>query len=160
MEFNKKRLARSELIGLDIEVTESENRFNRGLKGKIIDETKNMFMIKTKETRKKIIKDQCVFEFKLNGKNIQINGKSLSTRPEERLVGTRHRGDELPSELSKDLETYLDGIFNLIRNYRNEAGHPSGKEIPHGIAYSNLQLFRFFSKNVHGLIKYLSSNKI
>ncbi len=84
MEFNKKRLARSELIGLDIEVTESENSFNRGLKGKIIDETKNMFEIETKGTRKKIIKDQCVFEFKLNGKNIQINGKSLTTRPEER----------------------------------------------------------------------------
>lgn len=85
MELNKKRLARSELIGLDVEVIESENRFNKGLKGKIIDETKNMFIIKTKETRKKIIKDQCVFEFKLKGKNIQINGKSLSIRPEERI---------------------------------------------------------------------------
>ncbi len=83
MEFNKKKLARSELIGLDVKIIESENRFNRGIKGKIIDETKNMFIIKTKETRKKIIKDQCVFEFK--GKNIQINGKSLSTRPEERI---------------------------------------------------------------------------
>ena len=83
MEFNKKRLARSELIGLDIEVIKSENRFNKGIKGRIIDETKNMFIIETKGTRKKIIKDQCVFEFK--GKNIQINGKSLSARPEERI---------------------------------------------------------------------------
>jgi len=83
MELNKKRLARSELIGLDVKVIESENHFNKGIKGKIIDETKNMFIIKTKETRKKIIKDQCVFEFK--EKNIQINGKSLSTRPEERI---------------------------------------------------------------------------
>ena len=83
MEFNKKRLAKSELIGLDVKIIESENRFNKGIKGKIIDETKNMFIIKTKVTRKKIIKDQCVFEFK--EKNIQINGKSLSTRPEERI---------------------------------------------------------------------------
>ncbi|RLF36543.1 MAG: ribonuclease P protein subunit [Thermoplasmata archaeon] len=83
MEFNKKKLARSELIGLNVKIIESENSFNKGIKGKIIDETKNMFIIKTKETRKKIIKDQCVFEFK--GKNIQINGKSLSTRPEERI---------------------------------------------------------------------------
>lgn len=83
MKLNKKRLARSELIGLDVKVIESENHFNKGIKGKIIDETKNMFIIKTKETRKKIIKDQCVFEFK--EKNIQINGKSLSTRPEERI---------------------------------------------------------------------------
>ena len=85
MEFNKKRLARSELIGLDVKIIESENSFNKGIKGKIIDETKNMFMIKTKETRKKIIKDQCVFEFDIKGKKMQINGKSLSTRPEERI---------------------------------------------------------------------------
>ena len=85
MNFNKKRLARSELIGLDVKVIESENRFNRGLKGKIIDETKNMFIIKTKETRKKIIKDQCVFEFDIKGKKMQINGKSLTIRPEERI---------------------------------------------------------------------------
>ncbi len=83
MEFNKKRLARSELIGLDVKIVESENSFNKGIKGKIIDETKNMFEIKTKETRKKIIKNQCVFEFK--EQNMQINGKSLSTRPEERI---------------------------------------------------------------------------
>ena len=83
MEFNKKRLAKSELIGLDVKVIESENHFNKGIKGKIIDETKNMFIIKTKETTKKIIKNQCVFEFK--EQNMQINGKSLSTRPEERI---------------------------------------------------------------------------
>lgn len=67
---------------------------------------------------------------------------------------------QLPNEWSKDLETYLGSIFNLIRNYRNEAGHPSGNEIPREIAYANLQLFRHFSKNVHGLILYFSNNKI
>ncbi len=85
MNFNKKRLARSELIGLDVEVIESENRFNKGVKGKVIDETKNMFIVETEKGRKSIIKDQCVFEFKLKGKNIKINGKSLTTRPEERI---------------------------------------------------------------------------
>jgi len=83
MEFNKKMLAKSELIGLDVKIIESENSFNKGVKGKIIDETKNMFIIKTKKKKKKIIKNQCVFEFK--GKNIQINGKLLSSRPEERI---------------------------------------------------------------------------
>lgn len=85
MKFNKKRLARSELIGLDVKIIESENRFNRGIKGKIIDETKNMFIVKTEKRKKKIIKNQCVFEFKLKEKNIQINGKSLVIRPEERI---------------------------------------------------------------------------
>ena len=85
MEFNKKKLARSELIGLNVKIIESENSFNKGIKGKIIDETKNMFMVKTEKGRKSIIKNQCVFEFKFKEKDIQINGKSLSTRPEERI---------------------------------------------------------------------------
>ena len=85
MNFNKKKLARSELIGLDVKVIESENRFNRGLKGKIIDETKNMFIVKTEKGRKSIIKNQCVFEFDIKGKKMQINGKSLTIRPEERI---------------------------------------------------------------------------
>ena len=67
---------------------------------------------------------------------------------------------QLPGELSRDLETYLDGIFNLVRNYRNEAGHPTGTDIPHEIAYSNLQLFRHFSKRVHGLIEYLGNHSV
>jgi len=85
MKFNKKKLAKSELIGLDVKIIESENRFNRGIKGKIIDETKNMFIVETEKRKKKIIKNQCVFEFKLKEKNIQINGKSLTIRPEERI---------------------------------------------------------------------------
>jgi len=85
MKFNKKGLVRSELIGLNIKIIESENKFNKDVKGKIIDETKNMFEIKTKATRKKIIKDQCIFEFTLKGEKIQINGKSLTKRPEERI---------------------------------------------------------------------------
>jgi len=85
MEFNKKRLAISELIGLDVKIIESENRLNMGIKGKIIDETKNMFIVKTEKRNKKIIKNQCVFEFKLKEKNIQLNGKSLIIRPEERI---------------------------------------------------------------------------
>jgi len=85
MKFNKERLARSELIGLNVKIIESENHFNRGIKGKIIDETKNMFIVKTEKRNKKIIKNQCVFEFKLKEKNIQLNGKSLIIRPEERI---------------------------------------------------------------------------
>lgn len=67
---------------------------------------------------------------------------------------------QLPTELSRDLETYMDGIFNIVRSYRNEAGHPTGRYIPREIAYSNLQLFRHFSKRVHSLIEYLSSHQV
>lgn len=39
---------RQELIGAEIKVIGSENRFNIGICGKVIDETKNMLIIRTK----------------------------------------------------------------------------------------------------------------
>ena len=33
---------------------------------------------------------------------------------------------KLPSELIDDLNLQFDGVFNLIRFYRNDAGHPTG----------------------------------
>lgn len=66
----------------------------------------------------------------------------------------------LPSDLSKDLESQFDGIFNLIRITRNDAGHPSGRIIKRGVAYTNLQLFQMYCKRVYGLIDYFNNNSI
>ena len=41
-----KNLAKGELIGLNIEISKSKNKANIGIKGSIIDETKNMLIIK------------------------------------------------------------------------------------------------------------------
>ena len=49
---------KKELIGLSIEVISSKNRTLVGLKGKVIDETKNMFTIETQKGIKKIMKSQ------------------------------------------------------------------------------------------------------
>jgi len=76
-----KNLARHELIGLAIEIVEAKNASLNGLKGKIIDETKNMFVIKTKNATKNIIKNQV--KMKING--IIINGEELVGRSEERI---------------------------------------------------------------------------
>ncbi|MDD5087103.1 MAG: ribonuclease P protein subunit [Candidatus Nanoarchaeia archaeon] len=85
MEINKKKLAKSELIGLNIKVIRSDNPFNEGVNGKIIDETKNMIVIETEKQQKKLIKDQCVFEFMLNNEKITIQGKSINKKPEDRI---------------------------------------------------------------------------
>jgi len=63
--------------------------------------------------------------------------------------------DRLPHELDRDLDTYLKGVFDLIRSYRNEAGHPTGVEITSDIAHANLRLFRGFSQKTHQLIAHL-----
>ncbi len=76
-----KNLARHELIGLAIEIVEAKNASLNGLHGRIIDETRNMFVIKTKNATKNIIKNQV--KMKING--IIINGEELVGRSEERI---------------------------------------------------------------------------
>ena len=53
-----KNLEKGELIGLNIEVIKSKNKANIGIKGKVIDETKNMVIVKSEKGIKKLIKKQ------------------------------------------------------------------------------------------------------
>jgi len=71
-----------ELIGSQIEVVDSKNKSLIGLKGKIIDETKNMLIL---DNQKKLIKSQSTFKIKFKNKTIKIVGKLLVARPEDRL---------------------------------------------------------------------------
>lgn len=75
---------REEFIGLEIEITDSENKTNVGIKGKVVDETKNTFTIKGKKTWK-VIKAQNTFVFKIKNNKITINGKLINEIPEERI---------------------------------------------------------------------------
>lgn len=81
--MNKKRFVKSELIGLTIEIINSKNKSLTGLKGKIIDETKNMLIIEKNNIIKRIIKNQLTLYFPKQ--KIEINGKFLIGRPEDRL---------------------------------------------------------------------------
>lgn len=56
-----KNLEKGELIGLNIEVIKSNNKANIGIKGKVIDETKNMVIVKNEKGIKKLIKKQNFF---------------------------------------------------------------------------------------------------
>ncbi|MEK6934486.1 MAG: ribonuclease P protein subunit [Nanoarchaeota archaeon] len=75
------KITRHELIGLKVEITNSANSSLKGIKGKIIDETKNTITIETKNNHKKIIKSQV--KMKINNK--EIDGTDLVGRPEERI---------------------------------------------------------------------------
>jgi hypothetical protein len=61
---------------------------------------------------------------------------------------------DLPKELREDLDTNLDMIVSLIRNYRNESGHPNGKVISREQCYVNLQLFIPCCKKIYELMEY------
>ena len=80
--MNQRKLVKYEFIGNEISVVDSRNKSLIGLKGKIADETKNMF---TLDNGKKIIKSECIFKMKIKGKTVEINGKVIVARPEDRI---------------------------------------------------------------------------
>lgn len=75
---------KKELIGLPIEILEAKNKPLVGIKGIIIDETKNTITIKN-HSIKKIIKNQVILKIKFDKKIIKIDGKLLLNKPEERI---------------------------------------------------------------------------
>jgi len=76
-----------ELIGLYLEVVDSSNCFLVGIKGNIIDEKKKIISIETETDGIKIIpKDVSIFHLSLpNGELVEIDGKILVNRPEDRI---------------------------------------------------------------------------
>ena len=73
------KLPEIELIGSVIEVIKSRNPALIGIKGKVIDETKNILMLETQKGIKKLIKSQITLKL---GANI-IKGDHIIRRPEE-----------------------------------------------------------------------------
>ncbi len=58
---------------------------------------------------------------------------------------------ELKPEIREDLDTNFSGIIAIIRNFRNESGHPSGKIISREQCYILLQLFIPYCKKIYQL---------
>ena len=60
----------------------------------------------------------------------------------------------LPPEIKEDLDTHFAGILSIIRNFRNQAGHPTGKIIGREQAYVLLQLFVPYCRKMYQLMEY------
>jgi ribonuclease P protein subunit POP4 len=86
-----------ELIGLDIEVVDSMNSSLNGIRGRIVDETRNMLNVETDDREKMIPKSGSSFIFTIlsshqtnDGKrylptNIRVDGRLLLSQPENRI---------------------------------------------------------------------------
>jgi ribonuclease P protein subunit POP4 len=80
------KLRSGELIGLEVKIVESRNRFNTGKKGKVVDETRNMLVLKDdKGEVSSYIKEENTFEFSQKGEKVRIKGLLLVKRPEDRI---------------------------------------------------------------------------
>ena len=62
----------------------------------------------------------------------------------------------LSPECKEDLDTNFAGILSIIRNFRNQSGHPSGKIIDREQAYILLQLFPPYCKKMYQLRDFFS----
>lgn len=74
---------RKELIGKEIKVIEAENEANTGIEGRIIDETRNMLVIETKNGVKKLVKKNITIMLK--DERLAVKGSLLVARPEDRI---------------------------------------------------------------------------
>ena len=63
-------------------------------------------------------------------------------------------------DINEDFETTVNGVFTMIRNYRNDAGHPTGRIASREIVYANIQVFPTYLKKVYSAIEWLSNNNI
>jgi ribonuclease P protein subunit POP4 len=79
-------IVQQELVGLDAKIVRSSNPDCVGLEGKVIDESRNTFLILHKNKKRIIIKDTSVFDFTLPGGTIvELDGEAIIGRPEVRV---------------------------------------------------------------------------
>jgi len=76
--ITQKNVLNHEIIGLKVKVS------NSPIKGEVVDETKNTFMISTSKGEKTVPKKGNKFEIELDKKCV-IDGEMITQRPYERL---------------------------------------------------------------------------
>lgn len=59
------------------------------------------------------------------------------------------RKPDLPEDLSDGMALTLDSVLDLLRIYRNEAGHPRGKQIDRAQARINLEMFARYLQRMY-----------
>ena len=72
-------------IGKTITIRNKTNCNTPEITGQIVDETKNLFTIKTKNGLKKVIKNNSLIETTHENKIMKISGEKLQGKTEERM---------------------------------------------------------------------------
>ena len=73
-------------IGLSAKVVKSSNPNYVGIEGNVVNETRNNLVITHESKNKTIVKKIAIFNFTLSdGTVVEINGKAIVGRPEDRI---------------------------------------------------------------------------
>ncbi|MEM3227495.1 MAG: ribonuclease P protein subunit [Candidatus Micrarchaeaceae archaeon] len=82
--YNNKTIVIHELSGLEARVLVSSDKNQRGLRGKVLKETKNTLVLSTKMGEKRIVKKTSTFRFFYGRKSFIVDGNEINFRPYER----------------------------------------------------------------------------
>ncbi|QQG39868.1 MAG: ribonuclease P protein component 1 [Candidatus Aenigmatarchaeota archaeon] len=75
-----------ELIGLKVKVVEADNKAQKGIEGRVVDETKGSLVVETQRGEKKVDKKGRTFAFTIpSGKRVRVDGNVIAYRPEDRI---------------------------------------------------------------------------
>ena len=83
--YNNRNIVLHELIGLDVVVVRSRDRFQEGIKGRVVNETQNTLVLETKDGIKTVPKAISTFKFVFGKSRFIVEGREISFRPHERL---------------------------------------------------------------------------
>jgi len=78
-------VARHELIGLEARISGASNQNQKKIKGLIIAETRNTLTLSQGKNEKTVAKGEASFIFNLAGTLVEVEGKTLIGRPEDRV---------------------------------------------------------------------------
>jgi len=86
LNLTPENLARHELIGLSVFVEASSDPGQTGLSGRIVDETRNTFLLETEQRVLRIAKSNASLIFALpNGQRVRVKASVLISQPENRI---------------------------------------------------------------------------
>ena len=76
---------RGEWIGKEVKVVSAANPSSIGLKGEVVDETKNLLVLETASGERKVPKHLSVFRIRRNDMFVDVSGDDILASPEERI---------------------------------------------------------------------------
>ncbi len=89
----------------------------------------------------------------------KIAGKFIKVQFDEFQKSVKPLLSNFPYEIKENFDNTFTGVYQMIRNNRNDAGHPTGKKIDKDSLFANIRVFIPYCKYIYDLKKYLEDHK-
>lgn len=83
---------KEEFIGCELKIISSTNTVQQHIQGIVMDETHHTIDVLENGEVKKLLKNAIVFQLKKNDQWIEIDGKTIEMRPEDRIKKVKANG--------------------------------------------------------------------